>query len=435
MDTSLDFNAAEYKILIVDDVVSNVLLLKVLLKNLNYQIATANDGLQALSAVETEKPDLILLDVMMPGLNGFEVAEKLKENPETRDIPIIFLTALNATSDVVRGFKAGANDFISKPFHKEELLIRVSHQISLIAARRIIIRQTEELQRTISGRDKLYSVIAHDLRSPIGSIKMVLNMLLLNLPASSIGKDMHEMLNMANRMTEEVFSLLDNLLKWTKSQIGRLNVVYQQFDLVPIIQGVIEIFSIAAELKNIRLRVEIPDTLEVYADCDMMKTVIRNLISNAMKFTPEGGDITIRVRQDDAQAAIVEVSDSGCGISKENQAKLMTPLVRIGRRQRLDVQFLDPVAENGINDKLYRIEKGGKISLLFRYSNRIYFISEPKRSPAFRTTFPTPSRSPRKKSSDSIHRYSGTAKVNGRLSACKRHPSLRNSGAGRWAVF
>ena len=325
MDTCLDFNAAEYKILIVDDVVSNVLLLKVLLKNLNYQIATANDGLQALSAVETEKPDLILLDVMMPGLNGFEVAEKLKENPETRDIPIIFLTALNATSDVVRGFKAGANDFISKPFHKEELLIRVSHPISLIAARRIIIRQTEELQRTISGRDKLYSVIAHDLRSPIGSIKMVLNMLLLNLPASSIGKDMHEMLNMANRMTEEVFSLLDNLLKWTKSQIGRLNVVYQQFDLVPIIQGVIEIFSIAAELKNIRLRVEIPDTLEVYADCDMMKTVIRNLISNAMKFTPEGGDITIRVRQDDAQAAIVEVSDSGCGISKENQAKLMKP--------------------------------------------------------------------------------------------------------------
>ena len=105
MDTSLDFNAAEYKILIVDDVVSNVLLLKVLLKNLNYQIATANDGLQALSAVETEKPDLILLDVMMPGLNGFEVAEKLKENPETRDIPIIFLTALNATSDVVRGFE------------------------------------------------------------------------------------------------------------------------------------------------------------------------------------------------------------------------------------------------------------------------------------------------------------------------------------------
>ena len=323
--TELPIDENTPRILIVEDEPKLGQLLIDYLRAASYAPTLISHGDQVLPYVRQTPPDLILLDVMMPGLNGFEVAEKLKENPETRDIPIIFLTALNATSDVVRGFKAGANDFISKPFHKEELLIRVSHQISLIAARRIIIRQTEELQRTISGRDKLYSVIAHDLRSPIGSIKMVLNMLLLNLPASSIGKDMHEMLNMANRMTEEVFSLLDNLLKWTKSQIGRLNVVYQQFDLVPIIQGVIEIFSIAAELKNIRLRVEIPDTLEVYADCDMMKTVIRNLISNAMKFTPEGGDITIRVRQDDAQAAIVEVSDSGCGISKENQAKLMKP--------------------------------------------------------------------------------------------------------------
>ena len=322
MDTSLDFNAAEYKILIVDDVVSNVLLLKVLLKNLNYQIATANDGLQALSAVETEKPDLILLDVMMPGLNGFEVAEKLKENPETRDIPIIFLTALNATSDVVRGFKAGANDFISKPFHKEELLIRVSHQISLIAARRIIIRQTEELQRTISGRDKLYSVIAHDLRSPIGSIKMVLNMLLLNLPASSIGKDMHEMLNMANRMTEEVFSLLDNLLKWTKSQIGKLKVVYQDVDMVEVTEGVIEIFSMVAGLKKIGIRLEAPERLGVYADIDMIKTVIRNLISNAIKFSNEGTEILVIVQEQD-DMAVVSVKDSGCGIDEENQKKLL----------------------------------------------------------------------------------------------------------------
>lgn len=320
----VEINPSEYTVLIVDDTIANVLLLKVLIGNQKYRIVTANNGMEALQAVEKESPDLILLDIMMPGMNGYEVAEKLKADPQTQEIPIIFLTALNSTNDIVKGFKTGASDYISKPFNKEELLIRVTHQISLIAAKRLIASQMKELQSTIRGRDRLYSVIAHDLRSPIGSIKMVLNMLLLNLPASSIGKDMHEMLNMANRMTEEVFSLLDNLLKWTKSQIGRLNVVYQQFDLVPIIQGVIEIFSIAAELKNIRLRVEIPDTLEVYADCDMMKTVIRNLISNAMKFTPEGGDITIRVRQD-AQAAIVEASDSGCGISKENQAKLMKP--------------------------------------------------------------------------------------------------------------
>lgn len=267
MDTCLDFNAAEYKILIVDDVVSNVLLLKVLLKNLNYQIATANDGLQALSAVETEKPDLILLDVMMPGLNGFEVAEKLKENPETRDIPIIFLTALNATSDVVRGFKAGANDFISKPFHKEELLIRVSHQISLIAARRIIIRQTEELQRTISGRDKLYSVIAHDLRSPMGSLKMIFNLLMAQLPPEKIGPEIYDMLSMANHTAEETFSLLDNLLKWTKSQIGRLKTVYQEIDMMEVIGDAVTLFSPVASLKNIKIRTEWPDHVDVPGGC------------------------------------------------------------------------------------------------------------------------------------------------------------------------
>ena len=324
MDTCLDFNAAEYKILIVDDVVSNVLLLKVLLKNLNYQIATANDGLQALSAVETEKPDLILLDVMMPGLNGFEVAEKLKENPETRDIPIIFLTALNATSDVVRGFKAGANDFISKPFHKEELLIRVSHQISLIAARRIIIRQTEELQRTISGRDKLYSVIAHDLRSPLGSIKMVLNMLLLNLPASSIGKDMHEMLNMANRMTEEVFSLLDNLLKWTKSQTGRMNSVFQEVDISEVVVFASKMSDLVAQVKSISVEYDIPGPISVNCDVDMVKTIMRNLMSNAIKYSNEGGRIIISVRETPTHARI-SVRDFGTGIREEDIPKLLNP--------------------------------------------------------------------------------------------------------------
>ena len=174
---NMEINPSEYKILIVDDVMSNVLLLKVLLTNEKFAIATASNGRQALEQVEKENPDLVLLDVMMPDMSGFEVAQHLKSNPNTADIPIIFLTALNSTADIVKGFQVGANDFISKPFNKEELIIRVTHQISLVAAKRLILSKTEELQRTIAGRDKLYSVIAHDLRSPMGSIKMVLNML------------------------------------------------------------------------------------------------------------------------------------------------------------------------------------------------------------------------------------------------------------------
>ncbi|MEG1562505.1 MAG: response regulator [Bacteroides sp.] len=319
---NMQINPSEYKILIVDDVMSNVLLLKVLLINEKFTIVTANNGHHALEQVKKEKPDLVLLDVMMPGMNGFEVALELKANPETVEIPIIFLTALNSTADIVKGFQVGGNDFISKPFNKEELIIRVTHQISLVAAKRIIVAQTEELRKTIMGRDKLYSVIAHDLRSPMGSIKMVLNMLILNLPSATIGEEMYELLTMANQTTEDVFSLLDNLLKWTKSQIGKLKVVYQDVDVVEVIEGVTEIFSMVAGLKKIEIKLDLPEHLEVHGDIDMIKTVIRNLISNALKFSIEETEIWISLDAQDGMA-VVSVKDCGCGIDEENQKKLL----------------------------------------------------------------------------------------------------------------
>lgn len=319
---NMEINPSEYKILIVDDVMSNVLLLKVLLTNEKFAIATASNGRQALEQVEKENPDLVLLDVMMPDMSGFEVAQHLKSNPNTADIPIIFLTALNSTADIVKGFQVGANDFISKPFNKEELIIRVTHQISLVAAKRLILSKTEELQRTIAGRDKLYSVIAHDLRSPMGSIKMVLNMLILNLPSEKIGAEMYELLTMANQTTEDVFSLLDNLLKWTKSQIGKLNVVYQDVDLVEVTGGVIEIFSMVASLKKIRIREMKPEKMMVNADIDMLKTVVRNLLSNAIKFSKENSEVLVKMEEVDGMA-VVSVQDYGCGISEEGQKKLL----------------------------------------------------------------------------------------------------------------
>ena len=319
---NMEINPSEYKILIVDDVMSNVLLLKVLLTNEKFAIATASNGRQALEQVEKENPDLVLLDVMMPDMSGFEVAQHLKSNPNTADIPIIFLTALNSTADIVKGFQVGANDFISKPFNKEELIIRVTHQISLVASKRLILSKTEELQRTIAGRDKLYSVIAHDLRSPMGSIKMVLNMLILNLPSEKIGAEMYELLTMANQTTEDVFSLLDNLLKWTKSQIGKLNVVYQDVDLVEVTDGVIEIFSMVASLKKIRIREMKPEKMMVNADIDMLKTVVRNLLSNAIKFSKENSEVLVKMEEVDGMA-VVSVQDYGCGISEEGQKKLL----------------------------------------------------------------------------------------------------------------
>ena len=142
---NVEINPSEYKVLIVDDVISNVLLLKVLLTNEKFSIVTAGNGTQALEQVKKEKPDLVLLDVMMPDISGFEVAQQMKADEEMSEIPVIFFTALNSTADIVKGFQVGGNDFISKPFNKEELIIRVTRQISLVAAKRIIIAQNRRV--------------------------------------------------------------------------------------------------------------------------------------------------------------------------------------------------------------------------------------------------------------------------------------------------
>ena len=308
---------SDYKILIVDDVVSNVLLLKILLTNEKFQVCTASNGNMCIEMAKSEHPDLILLDVMMPDLNGFDTAVILKKDPETQEIPIIFLTALNNPSDLVKGFQVGANDFLTKPFNKEELVMRVMHQIQLVAAKRIIIRQNEELRRTISNRDKMYSVIAHDLRSPMASIRMVLNLAVNVVSKEVVGDEIFGLLDKANRESEETHDLLDNLLKWTKSQTGRLSVVYQELDLDDIVPGVVDIFRMIAEMKKIDLKyIPADEKLIVHADNDMIKTIIRNFLSNAVKFTPEGKAVEVFYKRE-GDFASISVRDHGVGIAPE----------------------------------------------------------------------------------------------------------------------
>ena len=322
LESKIDRN--DYKILIVDDVVSNVLLLKILLTNEKFQICTASNGRECIEKAKSERPDLILLDVMMPDLNGFDTAVILKGDPETSNIPIIFLTALNTPADLVQGFKVGASDFLTKPFNKEELIVRVMQQISLVAARRIIMAQNEELRHTINNRDKKYSVIAHDLRSPMASIRMVLNLFVNAVTPEMIGQELYDLVDKANKESEETHSLLDNLLKWTKSQTGRLNVVYQDFDINDVVLGVVDIFVIIAETKNIKLNCDLgEEKLKVHADADMLNTVIRNFLSNAIKFSNENSAIDITVRRS-GDFARISVRDHGVGIDEERLANLFS---------------------------------------------------------------------------------------------------------------
>ena len=352
---NIAINPEDYTILAVDDIATNIMLLKAVLSRAKYKIVTASGGNEALEKAATELPDLILLDIMMPDMDGYEVIKHLKADPALQDIPVIFLTALHNPEDIVKGFKLGASDYVSKPFNHEELITRVSHHIYLAAAQRTIMQQRDELQATVDARDKMYSVIAHDLRSPIGTLKMVFNMLSINLtqqqigednmemitmgnnitestfmllmaqlPPEKIGPEMYDMLSMANHTAEETFSLLDNLLKWTKSQIGRMNTVFQEVDISEVVVFASKMSDLVAQVKNIAVEYDIPGPITVPCDVDMVKTIMRNLMSNAIKYSNEGGRIVISVRETPTHA-VISVRDFGTGISEENLPKLLNP--------------------------------------------------------------------------------------------------------------
>ena len=314
----------DYTILAVDDIATNIMLLKAVLSRAKYKIVTASGGFEALEKVAAVNPDLILLDIMMPDLDGYEVLQRLKADPAHEDIPVIFLTALHNPEDIVKGFKFGASDYISKPFNHEELITRVAHHIYLAAAQRTILQQRDELQATVEARDKMYSVIAHDLRSPIGTLKMVFNMLSINLSADQIGEDSFEMISMGNNITENTFMLLDNLLKWTKSQTGRMNTVFQEVDISEVVLFASKMSDVVAQVKNIEVEYEIPGPITVSCDVDMVKTIMRNLMSNAIKYSQEGGKIVVAVSETPTHAAI-SVRDNGIGIKEEDIAKLLNP--------------------------------------------------------------------------------------------------------------
>lgn len=318
---AIEIVPSEYKILIVDDIQSNIILLQAILRHNGFPTITAMNGNECLQKISTESPDLVLLDVMMPDMSGYDVASQIRSNPATKDIPIIFCTALSDPTNIVEGFEHGANDYVAKPYNSVEIMIRIKHQLAVVASQRLILRKNEELKSVIKSRDKLYSIIAHDLRSPLSTMKITLDMLIDSLPADLIGEEMFELLSSTGQTAEELFMLLDNLLKWTKTQLGKLNVVFQNVELSNIVASVVETFEPIANLNDISLNLNNECEGTVYGDVDMIKTILRNLIVNAMKFSHNGYTIDIHTYTED-DCSVCMVRDHGIGISEENQAAL-----------------------------------------------------------------------------------------------------------------
>ena len=215
-------NPSDYTILIVDDNQTNIILLQAILKRAKYNTVSATNGADALRIMQEKHPDLVLLDIMMPEMDGYEVARRKDEIEDIQSIPFLFVTALSDTNSMVKGSKDGCSDFITKPFNTEEILIRIHHQIINVENRRIINSKNEELKSLIRNRDKLYAVVAHDLRSPLGTIKSVLDILDENLNSEIIGFELYDLLHATTESADELFGLLENLLFWTRTQMGKL---------------------------------------------------------------------------------------------------------------------------------------------------------------------------------------------------------------------
>jgi two-component system, sensor histidine kinase and response regulator len=307
-------------ILIVDDNPRNLQLIALTLREFDYKLIFADGGQKAIELSDRYQVDMILLDVMMPGIDGFEVCRIIRSNPKNDGIPIIFITALSEKSNLVKGFELGAEDYITKPFNKEELIIRIKTHLDMKFARDDLQRVKNSLSESNTIKDKIFSVIGHDLRSPIGSIKMMLELLLGDIDSFNT-QNIKEIISSLSKTTDEVFNLLENLLWWARSQNGNLSNNPESFQLSSLTSSLYFLNKESLSIKKIRFEDKIDQECMVYADMNMLKTVLRNLISNAIKFTPKGGSVTLSATGTGDFIKIM-VSDTGVGISVENLSKL-----------------------------------------------------------------------------------------------------------------
>ena len=310
-------NPSDYTILIVDDNQTNIILLQAILKRAKYNTVSATNGTDALRIMQEMHPDLVLLDIMMPEMDGYEVARRKDEIEDIQSSPFLFVTALSDTNSMVKGFKAGCSDFITKPFNTEEILIRIHHQIINVENRRIINSKNEELKSLIRNRDKLYAVVAHDLRSPLGTIKSVLDILDENLNSEIIGFELYDLLHATTESADELFGLLENLLFWTRTQMGKL--IFQPKE-IKITDAVTDAIKATSSMSNIhRIDISYSDNTgnaTVLADKNMITTVIRNILANAIKFSDEDSSIEIETKIVDNQLSC-SITDHGCGMDDE----------------------------------------------------------------------------------------------------------------------
>jgi two-component system sensor histidine kinase/response regulator len=300
-------------ILIIDDNPMTLMIASKTLENKGYNTSTAESGILGFTEMENITPSLILLDIMMPEMDGYEVCRKIKAEEKWKDIPVIFLTVLGETQDLVEGFSAGGVDYITKPFKSEELLIRVKNHLELAASKKKII----EMNCT---RDNLYSIIAHDIRTPLSGILQTIDAIDQGYfdPCS---QEFKEIMHHLRIRTYDTSSLLTSLLNWTQIQGQSIEMQFRINNVYDIIHNCIQLLDPIASNKDISILASIPNDINVWCDEVSMQTVFRNIFSNAIKFTPNNGKINVSVLQS-TDCVDISITDTGVGMSDDAIRKI-----------------------------------------------------------------------------------------------------------------
>lgn len=305
-------NSSTVNILAVDDTADNLFLLESLLDEIDdYQIHLAENGEEALAAIAQTPPDVILLDIMMPGLSGYDVAKWVRENPQLPYIPILLLTA-HEKSSLVKGLDAGADDFLRKPFDVDELLARVRSMVRLK-------RSIDAHRHMVQQRDDFVARLTHDLRTPLVAANRVLD-LCLKGTFGDIDDDAQTAL--ANIVTNNtnLLKMANTLLEVYRHDAGQKALAISNVSLKSLGDQVVTELAPLANQKDLKLTLEVTDDYVIRGDQLELRRLLTNLVGNAIKFT-DTGRITVRLHAD-KETVCLDVEDTGPGISEADQHQI-----------------------------------------------------------------------------------------------------------------
>jgi signal transduction histidine kinase len=314
-------------VLIVDDNPQNLQLLGKILQENNFEIEFATNGVAALDWINIKNFDLILLDINMPGMDGFEVCTKIRSNPSMIHVPIIFLSAEVERESILRGFELGAQDYITKPFDSRELLARIRIHLALKDSLEKLEVEKELAQSADHLKSAFLATMSHELRTPLNSIIGFTGILMQERPGP-LNIEQKKQLGMVQTSARHLLSLINDVLDISKIEAGQLKMSIQQFNLPEVIYKVIETIKPLADKKNLKLTVSIDkDVNEIFSDTLRVNQILLNLVNNAVKFTEAG---TINIRCFLVSSFIkIKITDTGIGIEKEKIENLFNPFVQV----------------------------------------------------------------------------------------------------------